>query len=408
MHAGEIEIGALREEEIGIFAQLMSEGFGLQYTAVRGILLADPYYDLKNKRVLRVAGRVVSCLTIIDTQCWIGQSLVSLAGVAGVATWERERRQGYAGKLLENTLALLYRRGYALSALIPFSSEYYRKFGWEIGSTICRYQLLPRHLNPYSEWRNLRSATLDDIPALQSLYNAQAMGRAFQCLRDHRRWQYLLAMVKQSLVYETPNEGVTGYLFYEFRQQEEGYPVLRVVEMEAIAQEAERGPCGFLAMQERVASIEWDAGAGELPRLLCHLKHVGDPLPGVALLPGIMSRIVHLPNLLEALVVEWHGFRGMLALGISDPFSEEGFAAVRITGDGERCRYESISEEEVLLAPHSLIGEVRAWSQVLTGYVEWQNACSLGLLKASSAVAMEYAGMLFPTRLPFLPPADHF
>lgn len=403
-----IEIGALREEEIDVFAQLMCEGFGLPYPAVRNILLADPYFDLEKKRVLRLAGRVVSCLTIIDTQCWIGKRPVKLAGVAGVATWEQDRRQGYAGRLLEETLTLLHAQGYALSALMPYSVDYYRRFGWEVCSTLCRYQLLPSHLNLYPEGRRLRPAKRDDIPALARIYDAQARGHSLYCLRDSQRWQYLLAMIKEAVVYETPTEGVTGYLLYEFLPQEEGHSLLRVVEIGATHLEAERGICGFLAQQQRIASLQWDVGLEELPRLLCHLNHRGDPFPNVTLLSGIMGRIVDLSALLEALVEEWHSFRGMLALSLSDPFLSDSVIAARISGDGHRCRYERITLDEVLSAPHALTGEVQVWSQVLTGYLEGQSACSLGLLQASSSVATEYAGMLFPARVPFLPPADHF
>src|SRR5579883_1559713 len=127
-----IEIGSARPEELDTVLQIMCQAFQLPFGPARDIFYADPYFDLENKRVLRVEGQVVSCLTIIDASCWIGGAPVRMGGIAGVATRMEERRKGYAGQLLLDTARLLETRGYALSGLFPFSYDYYRKFGWEL------------------------------------------------------------------------------------------------------------------------------------------------------------------------------------------------------------------------------------------------------------------------------------
>ncbi len=405
-----VEIGAAREEELDAIIRLMSEAFHLNYHSAREICLADPYLDLENKRVLRIEGRIVSCLTLVDVQCWLGSRVVRLAGVAGVATLPSEQRRGYAGLLLQDTLRLIAERGYALSALLPFSRDYYRKFGWELGSTVCRHQLLPSHLLPYPECKNLRPATLDDIPALSNIYTSQTAEHTLQCLRDTTRWQYVLALMKQSLVYDSPTEGVTGYLLYEFRQgaEEGSLPLLRVLEQIAITEEAERGLWGFLAQQERVSLIEWDAEVGELSCLLGHLEHSDSAVPGVALVGAIMTRLVCAEKVLEALRKRWRRFQGKLALVISDALLHEEPLAFLVSGNGQECSISPLTLAEANALEHRLEGKVGAWSQVLTGFRSGGSACSLGHLSASSPLAAVYASALFLRSAPFLSPVDHF
>src|SRR5690242_14662527 len=133
MEAGErIEVSAVRQDELDTMLALMCQAFGLPFQAAREVFYSDPYFAIENKRVLRVNGSIVSCLTIVDTACWIGQGVVRLGGVAGVVTRPALRRRGYAGRLLRETVRTLDEQGYALSALFPFSYDYYRKFGWEL------------------------------------------------------------------------------------------------------------------------------------------------------------------------------------------------------------------------------------------------------------------------------------
>ena len=210
-----MDIDFVREAELDSMIALMSEAFEMDYTAARRVFLADPYLDFQNKRVLRVEGRVVSCLSLIPTECWIGEAQVSFAGIAGVATRPKERRKGYAGLLLADGVRLLQERGFAVAGLIPYDIAFYRKFGWEVGSTTYQLRTLPNHLPLFPERRAVRMASAADTPALDALYTTFAQNRTLHCPRNETRWRYLLAMVKQSVVYANTSGEVEGYLFYE-------------------------------------------------------------------------------------------------------------------------------------------------------------------------------------------------
>lgn len=66
---------------------------------------------------------------------------VSMAGIGGVATLPQYRRRGSIRKCFEAALPDLYEGGVALSYLYPFSTAFYRKFGYELGCRKDRYKL---------------------------------------------------------------------------------------------------------------------------------------------------------------------------------------------------------------------------------------------------------------------------
>ena len=92
-----LDIGPVRQDELDAMLGVMCAAYELPFEAARPIFHADPYFDLDNKRVLRVDGRIVSCLTITESPYWIGKAVVPVAGIAGLATLPHAQRQGYAG-----------------------------------------------------------------------------------------------------------------------------------------------------------------------------------------------------------------------------------------------------------------------------------------------------------------------
>ena len=76
-----------------------------------------------------------------------------MGGIAGVATWPENRRQGHVSTLLKHALQEMKSKGQTLSFLHPFSIPFYRKFGWEL---YAEYKNTPfRYLNSRVRWKCL-------------------------------------------------------------------------------------------------------------------------------------------------------------------------------------------------------------------------------------------------------------
>ena len=77
------------------------------------------------------AGDMMSTITISDFQMQFDGHACPMAGIGGVATLPQYRRMGGIRGCFEAALPDLYKKGYAFSYLFPFSTAYYRKFGYE-------------------------------------------------------------------------------------------------------------------------------------------------------------------------------------------------------------------------------------------------------------------------------------
>lgn len=402
-----LEVRAVSTEELDAMLSVMCEAFMLPLAPARSLFYKDPYFDIEKKRVLVKDGQVVSCLTIVEMPMWIGQAAVRVAGIAGVGTRPAHRRQGYAGRLLRETLGLLAQQGYGLSALFPYSYVYYRRFGWECAGTQYRLVLSPTWLPRFADARYVRAALPSDLPDMQRLYDAYSRHKTGRCLRDAKRWAYLYEHAKSKAVYK--RSGVEGYALYERREGGEGQTNLRLLEVVATTEAARRGLAGFLAEQEDISEIEhvaaWDdlRDSGLLP--LGGADTEGSALR-VEAQPGPMFRVVDLCHALEGLRANWTGFKGEVTLVmLDDPSPSSGRLVVTLEGDGDALE---IRPDTGSAHPRRRIeGEARAWAPVLVGHHSLRDALALNHLRAYSEAAASLAAPLFPRRDPFIPIPDY-
>lgn len=76
-------------------------------------------------------GEIMSCFTIPSYRVFFDGSDCAMAGIGGVTTLPQYRRRGGIRGCFASALPELYRDGYEFSYLYPFSTAFYRKFGYE-------------------------------------------------------------------------------------------------------------------------------------------------------------------------------------------------------------------------------------------------------------------------------------
>ena len=74
----------------------------------------------------------------------------TMTGIGGVATLPQYRRSGGIRKCFEAALPAMYQDGITFSYLYPFSSVYYRKFGYEMGCEKLQYHVRLSHIKPFA------------------------------------------------------------------------------------------------------------------------------------------------------------------------------------------------------------------------------------------------------------------
>lgn len=91
---------------------------------------------------------MLSTFTAIPYRCHFDGHSLELMGIGGVATLPQYRRMGGVRACFEKALPDMYQKGAAFSYLYPFSTAFYRKFGYELGCQKLHYKLklsvLPR------------------------------------------------------------------------------------------------------------------------------------------------------------------------------------------------------------------------------------------------------------------------
>ncbi len=399
----------MQAEETDAFLEVMCEAFEMEFEAAKPIFHADPYFDPRNKYALKIDTKIVSCLTVVDRECWIGGALVRVAGIAGVSTRKEFRGQGLAGLLLAETVRDLTARGFHLSALFPILRDFYRRYGWETAGNQVTAGTLEAPVAADTSEVEVGPATEADTAALARLYNLAARGRAMRCARDGKRWRYLLNLAPHCWVARSIGGAVEGYVLCDYQDRLIGPPpntgvsgtILRVLEFACQTEAARLALRNLLAAKIGNATFEFVGMTDELS--------LNGFVPAGAPVESFMARILDWQGLLTRLSVNWAGFDCDLSLALIDPLlgTEPQVLAVRIDGNGAVVA-RAIPTDIPLRIRNLIVGDILGWSAVAVGHCSGNAACEAGILRASSTQAAYLAGRLFPARSPFIPTADHF
>jgi predicted GNAT family N-acyltransferase len=84
-----------------------------------------------NLRHMRDDGQVISCVCVYPAQIQWDQAVLKIGGIGGVATHPDYRKQGHAGKVLQDCIDMMKSQDYDLSILWTGINGYYRRWGWE-------------------------------------------------------------------------------------------------------------------------------------------------------------------------------------------------------------------------------------------------------------------------------------
>jgi predicted acetyltransferase len=144
--------------EVARLAPIVSWAFGGSEARTRAWLTgAGPAHV----RLARAEGTLVGGLLEVPMGQFFGGKSVSTLGIAGVAIAPEARGRGAALELLRSALLDAKERGLALSTLYPSTYSLYRKAGYELAGSQCRFTLRLRAL-----MRTRRRLAVESLGAL--------------------------------------------------------------------------------------------------------------------------------------------------------------------------------------------------------------------------------------------------
>lgn len=146
---------------------------------------ADPKEDLYGAS-LTEGGPLVGSIVINNKVSRFDGHTVKMGGVGGVATLPANRRGGAIRACMELALREMYDNGFVLSHLYPFSTAYYRQFGFAPAAQGFRWKVkladLKRLPGVGGTVRQLFPG--DDLSPLLDIYNQMYGDINFSCLRE--------------------------------------------------------------------------------------------------------------------------------------------------------------------------------------------------------------------------------
>ncbi len=395
-------------EEEEAFLQVVANAFGIDPLSIRTHFYEDPYYPYNQRWGLWVEEgsrqRLVSVLTVVPLEMWVGDRLLPCVGIAGVGTYAPYRRRGYAGQLLTSLVRALHQQGVPLAILQAFHHGFYRRYGWETVGTLGRVRVSPAHLSQFPAL-GVRRALPSDYPAMQSLHAQLTTPKTGMLERDTLRWEYLFWNFRHKWVYEIEGQ-IEGYMMYDFL---EGGSVLRIREILWATERARQALFGWLARnEERVRWIEFNGTLEELLHLrLPPLQEGHDdpekPLLQYELMPGFMARVVEVPSLLSHLLSGKpipEGFTPF-TLQVQDPILGAHPPVAIMAEEGSLTVQQGrVVEPVVALSASALAQLVLGAMEALQLFLNWKLALPPNLRRTLES--------LFPFRNPCLRPIDFF
>lgn len=235
-------------------------------------------------------------VVVCDYRVHLGAEVVApMGGIGGVACLPASRGKGYAGDALRYALQQMRERGFYLSALFPFSWDYYRRFGWEWVGVRREYRVPTGILQVAPETASVRAYRSEDRPALIATYTAFAQRYRGAFLRTEVAWDQILNSTEKehtfTYVYEQDGR-IEGYFTY--RGGEEKETGLR--EWVALTPRAYRGLLGLLRRHEmQVEHFKWKVPADDPFWAFGYHWDIETSIQ-----PATQGRVVDVPRALEA------------------------------------------------------------------------------------------------------------
>ena len=150
---------------------------------------------------------------------WYGLN-VKMGGIGGVSTFPEARQNHVVSKLLIKSLEIMNENNQVFSLLAPFSFPFYRKYGWEYGSSLKKIELDINDLSHFSnQGYTLKPINKDYIQSAKELYENYFCSYNGSSKRTNLRWEVTFDRNEKNKFYNygvfDSNNTLRGYIFYK-------------------------------------------------------------------------------------------------------------------------------------------------------------------------------------------------
>ncbi len=188
-------VRSLQKGELDSFLTCFQSAFSIEtsgLSVIRNSLVNDPYFHPDRIRIGVLDGHVVSIAVILHRAAYVGNQVVTVAGLTAVATHPAFQRRGFGTRVVQDAVRMIRRQGYDLSMLTTRLPDFFSRFGFREVLKVSGYECPVSALARLSVEAKCSIAPLDyqqHWPALAALYHSYSQGRTGMQVRDTRFWE---------------------------------------------------------------------------------------------------------------------------------------------------------------------------------------------------------------------------
>ncbi len=254
--------------------------------------------------------------------------MVKMGGIGGVATLPEYRYGGAVRAIFGPLLRAARENGEVISALYPFSHEFYRKVGYEQFLPLVEYEFPPSLLSGYRHtgWTK-RVKSKEEIAPMKEIYGAFAARYNLMLDRVDGRYPVGEPFRHENFTMLLGDErGARAYLYYR-TDRKNGENILNVVDIAFLDQDGLRMCLGYMGRM----SADYGSVKLVLPEDVPLLSLVPRPYEvGIRFRNQPMARLT---NAQRALEIMKKPEDAAFTVKVEDPFLPENSGTYRVAGD---------------------------------------------------------------------------
>lgn len=343
--------------------------------------------------------KLLSSLIIFPLEVKVNNKWFKMGSITGVTTLPENRYKGYVGMLIKSALSQMKEAGQVLSMLMPFSYEFYRKYGW--GTTFLKSQM-ETDIKYFAEFgnRSCEYGELDEknIEAINQIYIAYTAKYNGAVKLSHINWQHKFDLIKQYNhkvygAYNTKNR-LVGYIEYE--KKDEQFIIYEMVYTN-LAARMELYRFAFIHNAECKTVLRYNIPQDDPILLQISSLHGGDV--EFKTYGNMMTRIVDVEAFFSEMVFD-STINGCFTMQVIDDYAEWNNSVFEISiNDGKT----SINKMDT--GPDVKIG-ISVLSQISLGFISFNDALYLQKLKMNNTDKFKILDTIFPKQTTYM--TEHF
>jgi predicted acetyltransferase len=391
-----MEIRPIKKSEFDSLMQIYVRSFFMLPERLQGFPFIHKDMDLSQTRTLFIEGQIASAFLIIPFHIWVNDKKVPMGGIAAVVTPPEFRKRGFVRTMLEKSVSDIKQMGLPVSILFARLQHMYRKFGWETASNIKEYTIHPEDISIMPETGGkVEVSGKMDVKTLMSLYETYAQSKTGMLVRNSGYWNDVVIGNKNVYLYKNPVGKAEGYFISQTIADGMvngfGKFKLDIKEMVTLTHGARTGIFSFLKqLLPQIQTITFKAPVDDLSSSYFSSTDIN-----IGISRGYMLRVTDIKSAFAAKSYP-EDIRGQVIFTVEDRVASwnNGTFSMQIE-DGK-------AEVRKSTKPGLFSCNINTLSQLFSGYLDLNQAYSIGAIQCSSPKKLVEANALFKASTPFM------